>query len=117
MENNFLLESLSACHNSNSKLVMYFTVNITFVNYLETFDNLTDFLKFPIFMNRTTYEHTLPIYLNLPRFDSKLLTSQKTLKDSVHQYCHKKETFNMQERHTDMELEFPKKISFLTIIL
>ena len=26
-ENNFLLESLAACHNANSKLVMYFTVN------------------------------------------------------------------------------------------
>ena len=33
-ENNYLLESLAACHNSDSKLVMYFTVNNAFTNYL-----------------------------------------------------------------------------------
>ena len=32
-ENHFLLEYLAACHDSNSKLVMYFTVNTAFVNY------------------------------------------------------------------------------------
>ena len=32
VENNFLLESLAACHNSNSKLVMYSMVNTAFVN-------------------------------------------------------------------------------------
>ena len=31
-ENDFLLESLAACHNGNAKLVMYFTVNIAFTN-------------------------------------------------------------------------------------
>ena len=30
-ENN-LLESLAACHNTNTKLVMYFTINIAFTN-------------------------------------------------------------------------------------
>ena len=34
-ENHFLLESLTACHNSNPKVVMYFTVNTAFVNYLD----------------------------------------------------------------------------------
>ena len=38
-ENNFLLESLAACH--DSKLIMYFTVNTAFVNYLDKIDNLT----------------------------------------------------------------------------
>ena len=47
-ENNFLLESLAACHDSNSKLIMYFTVNIAFVNYLDQIDNLTEMLEFPI---------------------------------------------------------------------
>ena len=32
-ENHFLLESLAACQDTNSKLVIYFTVNTTFVNY------------------------------------------------------------------------------------
>ena len=35
MENNFLLESLAACHNAKSKLVMYFMVNTACVNYLD----------------------------------------------------------------------------------
>ena len=30
-ENHFLLVSLAECHDSNSKLVMYFTVNTAFV--------------------------------------------------------------------------------------
>ena len=54
VENNFLLESLAAYHDAESKLVMYFTVNSAFVNY---FDNLTKFLKFPVLLNQTTYEH------------------------------------------------------------
>ena len=32
-ENSFLLESLAACHDTDSNLVMYFTVNAAFVNY------------------------------------------------------------------------------------
>ena len=34
-ENNFLLESHAACHDVESKLVMYFMVNTVFVNYLD----------------------------------------------------------------------------------
>ena len=30
LENNFLLESLATCHDAESKLVMYFTVNTAF---------------------------------------------------------------------------------------
>ena len=46
-ENNFLLESLAACYNADSNLVMYFMVNTAFVNYIDQF-NLTETLKFPI---------------------------------------------------------------------
>ena len=42
-ENNFLLESLAACHNAESKLIMYFTVYMAFAKYL---DNLTESLNF-----------------------------------------------------------------------
>ena len=38
VESHFLLESLAACHDAESKLVMYFVVNTAFVNYLS---NLT----------------------------------------------------------------------------
>ena len=34
VENKFLLESLAACHDSNTKLMMYFTINSAFTNYL-----------------------------------------------------------------------------------
>ena len=33
-ESNFLLESLAACGNSETDLVIYFTVNLAFVNYV-----------------------------------------------------------------------------------
>ena len=50
VENNFLLEFLAACHDAESKLAVYFMVNIAFLNYLDRLDNLTDFLKFPILL-------------------------------------------------------------------
>ena len=37
-ENNFLLESLAACHGTNTKLIMYFTVNTAFNNYIDQFN-------------------------------------------------------------------------------
>ena len=95
---NDLLLDLATCHDSNSKLVMYFTVNTAFVTYLDSLDNLTDSLKLPCLMNRTTFEQTLPLSLNISKFDSELLTAPITLKDFVHQYCHKKEIFDLQEK-------------------
>ena len=112
MENNFLFESLAACHDANSKLVMYCMVKTAFVNYLDSLDNLTDSLKILVLLNRTTYEQTLPIFLPPPEFDSKLITAPKTLKDFLHQIQKKKEIFDLQERHTGMELESPNKNFF-----
>ena len=104
-ENNFLLESLAPCHNADSKLVMYFTVNTAFVDYLHSLNNLTVSLKFPILLNRTTYKQTLPISLKSNDFDSELLKALKTLKDFVHQFKYKKDFFDLQEGHiNDLEL-------------
>ena len=44
-ENNFLLEHLATCHDTDTNLVMYFTVNTAFINYIEQF-NLTEKLTF-----------------------------------------------------------------------
>ena len=41
VENNFLLESLAMCHDANTHLVMYFTVNTAFTNYINQF-NITE---------------------------------------------------------------------------
>ena len=75
VENHFLFESLATCQDIKSKLVMYFTVNMAFVNYLDQFPNLTDSLGFPIINNKTTFKQTLPIFLNVSKFDSTLLTA------------------------------------------
>ena len=93
-ENHFLLESLAACHDTKSKLVMYLTVNKAFINYL---NNLTKSLKFPLLLNWTIHEQTIPISLQSFNFDPDLLKSSKTLKDFVHQFQHKKEIFVLQK--------------------
>ena len=49
-ENNYLLESLAACHDSRTKLVMYFTVNLAFTNYINDF-NLTEEINIPTITN------------------------------------------------------------------
>ena len=69
-ENYFHLEPLTACQGMNSKLVMYFTVNIAFINYLDQFPNVIESLKFPIIRNKTTFDQILPISLNISKFDS-----------------------------------------------
>ena len=60
-DNHYLLESLDACDNANSKLSMYFAVNTAFANYLDMFPNLMESLEFPIIKTRTTFKQALPI--------------------------------------------------------
>ena len=72
-ENNFLLESLATCHDSNTKLIMYFTINSAFTNYLNEF-NLTEELNIPMLTNKSTSEVTLPVFLNKSAFDDTLLS-------------------------------------------
>ena len=91
VENNFLLESLSACHDANTNLIMYFMVNTTFTNYIDQF-NLMEELEYPIVTNKTISEFTLLVFLNR-RFDNSLLTAPQTLKDYIAQYKHEKEIF------------------------
>ena len=108
-ENNFLLESLAACHDAESKLMMYFTVNTAFVNHL---DSLTESLQFPISLNRTTHKEILPILLLSFDFDYNLLQALKTLKVFAHQFQHKKVSFDLQERHNSNDLELAGKNFF-----
>ena len=103
-DNHFLLESLAACENANSKLTVYFTVNTTFINYLDEFPNLTESLEFPVIKERTMFEQMLPISLNIPKFDPTLLIASSNLKEFINSYTNHKEIFNLQERHDNMEL-------------
>ena len=45
VDNHYLLQSLAACDTKISKLMMYFTINTAFTNYLEMFPNFTDSLQ------------------------------------------------------------------------
>ena len=72
---------------------MYFMVNTAFVNYLKQIDNLTGTPEILILKNKTTFEQTLPVSLNISTFGSDLLTAPRTLKDFIHQYNQKKEIF------------------------
>ena len=103
-ENHFLLESLAACQNTNSKLTMYFTVNTAFANYLFKFPNLTESLEFMIIRNKTTFEQTVPISLNISKFNPTLLTVSNDLKEFINSYTNHKEIFDVQERH-NMEIK------------
>ena len=80
-ENHFLLESLAACQGINSKLVMYFTLNSAFINYLDQLSNLTGFLEFLIIKNITNFVQVLPISLSISKSDSTLLTASSDLKE------------------------------------
>ena len=79
-DNNFLLKSLAVYHNSSTKLVMYFTMNIAFTNYTDQF-NLMEELEAPILTNKTISEYTLPVFLNKSMFDDTLLSAPLTLKE------------------------------------
>ena len=103
-ENNYILESLAACHDSNSKFVMFFTVNNAFTNYLNEL-NPTEDVEIQIFTNKSTSEITLPIFLNRTKFDEYLLSAPLTLKEYIAQYKHDKEIFDLIKRHDIDELE------------
>ena len=108
-DNHFLLESLAACDNANSKVTTYCTVNTAFVNYLGMFPNLTESLKFLVIKNRTTFKQTLPISLSISKFDKMLLTASTDLKEFINTYNNHKEIFDLQERHESMKLHTNKK--------
>ena len=71
-DNHYLLESLAACDNKAYNLVMYFTINMAFTNYLDMLPNLT---ITALIRDRTSYEQPLPINLTFPVFVSSLKVS------------------------------------------
>ena len=73
-------------------LVMYFTVNLAFVNY---FYNLVESLDVPILKNWTAWEQILPISLEAFEINSSLLIAPKMWKDYVHQFKHRKQILDL----------------------
>ena len=92
----YLLESIATCNNKDYNLVMYFTINMAFTNYLNILPNLTN----PsLIKDRTTYEQPLPINLSIPVFDSSLKYAPTNLKSFMHNYVKNKEIFDFEQRH------------------
>ena len=108
VDNHYLLESLAACNDKNSKLTMYFMINTAFANYLDRFPNFTESLQFQLIKNRTTYKQTLPINLNISGFDKTLLHAPTNLKDFINNYSKKKQIFDLKERHETIMLNTSK---------
>ena len=109
-DDHYLLESIAACDNRDSKLIMYFTVNMAFANYLDMFPNLT--VSCPLIKDRTTYEQPLPINLSIPGFDRSLLHVPTNLKNFMQDYAKNKEIFDLKERHVSRTLNYSRKNFF-----
>ena len=75
-DNHYLLEFIATCDNKISNLVMYFTINMAFTNYLNLLPNLTN--PSQLIKDRTTCEQPLPINLSIPDFDSSLTMHLQT---------------------------------------
>ena len=95
-DNHYLLESIATCDKKVYNLVMYFTINMAFSNYLDMLPNLT----IPSLIKaRATYEQPLPINLTSPVFDSSLKDAPPNLKGFMHSYAKQKEIFDVKQRH------------------
>ena len=75
-KSNFLLESLAACKNPETKagLVMYFTVNLAFV---KNFEGAIENLNSSISTNWITQEQILPVSIVSYYYDPKLPSTPK----------------------------------------
>ena len=94
-DNHHLLKSIATCDNKITKLVMYFTINLAFTNYLDMLPSMTNSL--PIIKDGTRYQQTLP--LNLSNFDNSLRHALTKLKDFMDDYIKNKEIFDLQQGH------------------
>ena len=116
-DNHHLLESIASCNKKITKLIMYFTINLAFTNYLDMLPNLTESLT--LIRGRTHHEQPLPIHLNIPHYDNLLTNRPSKLKEFLDNYMQStddKEIFDLQKRHTTHTFS-PYKNSFLNQIV
>ena len=112
-DNHHLLESIAACDNKVTKLIMYFTINLAFTNYVDRLPNLTDSL--PIIKDRMRYEQPLPLNLSIPHFDNSLRHIPNKLKDFMNGYIiNDKEIFDSQQRHAIESITFTSNKNFFS---
>ena len=114
-DNHHFLESIAACDNKISKLIMYFTINLAFTNYLDMLPNLTDSL--PLIKERTRYEQPLPLNLSVSTFDTSLRHALTKFKDFMKDYIKDKEIFELQQGHAVESLNKSSKNFFSNYIV
>ena len=108
-EDNFPLESLTACgENNNHKLEMFFTANLGFLDHLEY---LTEVLNTPIDRNWMHEQQTLPISLECFQINSNLLQAPKTLKDYIKQFQKHNKKLHLQKQNDNTKSKFKSFIS------
>ena len=78
-DSHHLLESIASCDKKTTKLVMYFTINLAFTNYLDILPNVTESL--PLIKDRTQYEQPLSVHLNILHYDNSLNYRPTRLRD------------------------------------
>ena len=98
-----------------SKLIMYFTINLALINYLNMLPNLTDSL--PLIKDRTRYEQPLPLNLSVSNFDSSPRHAPTKLKDFMIDYIKDKEIFELKQRHAVVSLNKSSKNFFSNYII
>ena len=89
-EDHFLLESIAACPGKQSAMTIYFTVNATFIHYLDSLKEELEVPSLDVNQNWTMQEQILPISLQSTPFDNKLLKVPETLRGLVQQYKQKR---------------------------
>ena len=83
-DSHHLLESLAACDSKQLKLIMYFTINLAFSNYMELMPNMTEHKT--LNRDKTITEQPLPIYINISCYDTTLSGRSSKLKEFIHNY-------------------------------
>ena len=82
-EEHSLLELIDACPGEQSDMTMYYTVNTTFMHYLDNFKEQLEISSLDVNQNLTTQEQILPVFLQSNPFDYKLLKAPETLQGLV----------------------------------
>ena len=116
-DSHHLLESLAACDSRQSKLIMYFTINLAFSNYLDLMPNITEHKT--LHRDKMPREQPLPIYINISCYDTTLSDRSTKLKEFIQNYIHNndvKEIFDLQRSHTKHTFS-PNKNFFLNQIV
>ena len=96
------------------KISYAFHSEYSFCQLPRPIDNLTETLEFSILKNKPTFEQTLPISLNISKFDSKLLRAPRNLKDFIHLYKCKKEIFDLKERYDTIHINLDTNKNFFS---